>query len=135
MIGDWLQIDGKTYDVLVLSIKETANILYSENTGRTMSVGARMTLDPLGTFIGHRIKVKRNPKNVKEYDALYNYVILPRYDGIRVKAVHDQTTIDYDAYVSAAEREVERIDNLGKIVYWKEMEINIVPMEAQVLPE
>ena len=135
MIGDWLQIDGKTYDVSVLNIKESANILYSENTGRTMSIGARMTLDPLGTFIGHKIVVKRKGENVKEYDRLYNDVIKPRYDGMRVKAVHDQTTIDYDAYVSAAEREVQRIDDIGKVVYYKEMEINIVPMEAQVLPE
>lgn len=135
MIGDWLQIDGKTYDVSVLSIKESANILYSENTGRTMSIGARMTLDPLGTFIGHKIVVKRKGENVKEYDRLYNDVIRPRYDGMTVKAVHDQTTINYDAYVSAAEREVQKIDDVGKAVYWKEMEINIVPMEAQVLPE
>lgn len=135
MMGDWLQIGGKTYDVSVLSIKESANILYSQNTGRTMSIGARMTLDPLGTFIGHRITVKRKPENIKEYDRLFNDVIKPRYDGIRIKAVHDQTTIEYDAYISAAEREVQKIDDVGKVVYWKEMEINIVPMEAQVLPE
>lgn len=134
MIGDWLQIDGRAYDVSVLSIRESATILYSDNTGRTISAGARMTLDPLGTFIGHRITVKRKGENVKEYDLLYNYITKPRYDGMRVKAVHDQTTIDYDAYVSTAEREVQRIDDAGKKVYWKEMEINIVPMEAQVLP-
>lgn len=134
MIGDWLQIDGKTYNVSVLSIRESANILYSENTGRTISIGARMVLDPLGTFIGHKITVKRIGDNVREYDRLYNDIIQPRYDGMRVKVVHDQTTIDYDAYVSAAEREVERVDDVGKVVYWKEMEINIVPMEAQVLP-
>lgn len=135
MVGDWLQIDGKSYNVSVLSIKESASILYSENTGRTMSIGARMTLDPLGTFIGHKIVVARKGQNTREYDNLYNYLIQPRYDGIRVKAVHNQSTIDYDAYVSAVEREVQRIDGAGKVVYWKEMDINIVPMEAQVLPE
>ncbi|MBR5823638.1 MAG: hypothetical protein IKY67_05815 [Paludibacteraceae bacterium] len=134
MTGDWLQIDGRPYDVSVLSIKESASILYSDKTGRTMSVGARMTLDPLGTFIGHTIKVKRKGNNVAEYDRLYNYIIKPRFNGIRVKAVHDQTTIDYDAYISSAEREIQRIDDVGKVVYWKEMDINIVPMEAQILP-
>ena len=129
-----MQIDGKTYDVSVLSIRESANILYSPNTGRTISIGARMVLDPLGTFIGHKITVKRKSANVRDYDRLYTDIIRPRYDGMRVKAVHNQTTIDYDAYVSAAEREVERIDDVGKVVYWKEMDINIVPMEAQVLP-
>ena len=132
---EYVKIGGRVWDVLVTEISVNFNILYSENTGRTMSAGARMTLDPLGTFIGHRITIKRNSKNLKDYDRLYNYVIKPRYDGIKVKAVHDQTTIEYDAYVSVAEREVERIDDVGKAVYWKEMEINIVPMEAQVLPE
>lgn len=131
---DWLQIGGRPYDVSVLSIKESANILYSDKTGRTMSVGARMTLDPLGTFIGHKITVKRKGNNVTEYDKLYNEIIKPRFNGIKVKAVHDQTTIEYDAYVSTAEREVQRIDDVGEVVYWKEMDINIVPMEAQILP-
>lgn len=135
MIDNWLQIGGKHYDVTVLSIRESANILYTENSGRTMSRGARMTLDPLGTFIGHKIKVKRKTDNLADFDRLYNDITKPRYDGIKVKAVHDQTTIEYDAYISTAEREVERIDDKGKAVYWKEIDINIVPMEAQVLPE
>jgi hypothetical protein len=134
-IENWLQIDGIFWDVEVLSIKETGNILYSKNTGRTMSIGARMTLDPLGCFIGHKIVVKRKNNNLKAYDDLCNYIRQPRYDGVRVKAVDNQTTIDYDAYISGYERECQRIDNENKKVYWKEMEINLVPMEAQILPE
>ena len=133
-IGNWFQINGKTYDVKVISIVESANILYSDKTGRTMSVGARMVLDPLGTFIGHNVTVMRDGSNLADYDRLYNELIKPRYDGMMVKVVHDQTTIEYEAYVSAAEREIERIDGLGKKVYWKEMKINIVPMEAWILP-
>lgn len=134
-IGNWFQINGKTYDVKVISIVESANILYSDKTGRTMSVGARMVLDPIGTFIGHNVTVMRDSSNLADYDRLYNELIKPRYDGMIVKIVHNQTTIEYDAYVSAAEREVERIDDIGKKVYWKEMKINIVPMEAWILPD
>lgn len=133
-IGNWFQINGNTYDVKVISIVESANILYSDKTGRTMSAGARMVLDPLGTFIGHNVTVMRDGSNLADYDRLYNELIKPRYDGMMVKVVHDQTTIEYEAYVSAAEREIERIDDLGKKVYWKEMKINIVPMEAWILP-
>lgn len=133
-VSNWFEINGMSYDVSVLNIKETANILYSENTGRTMSIGARMTLDPLGTFIGHNVTVKRKADKREEYDRLFNDIIKPRYDGVRVKIVHDQTTIEYDAYISTAEREVKRIDDEEKKVYWNELSINIVPMEAQVLP-
>ena len=56
---DLVKIGGKVYDVLVTELSENFNILYSENTGRTMSAGARMTLDPLGTFYGHKVTFQR----------------------------------------------------------------------------
>lgn len=134
MIKNWLEIDGQVFDVIVTEIAESATILYSSNTGRTISKGARMTLDPLGTFFNHKIKVRRNKENVWAYDMLFNYITRPRYGGMHVKAVHNQTTIEYDAYISSAERQIQKIDDKNKMVYWKEMEINIVAMEAQILP-
>lgn len=133
MITNWLEIDGIIFNVTVTSIKESATILYSDNTGRTLSQGARMTLDPLGTFFNHSITVKRKGDNLDDYDQLYDYITKPRVSGIHVKAVHDQTTIEYDAYISSAEREVQKIDDNKKKVYWKEMTLNIVAMEAQVI--
>lgn len=129
---DYVKIGGKSYDVLVKGISENFNILYSENTGRTTS-GA-MTLDPLGTFIGHRITFYRKRGKEKEYDDLFDYISAPRYDGIRVEIVHNQTTISYDAYISNGERAVKRIDEKTGSVYWGELSVNIVPMKAQVTP-
>ena len=43
---DYCKIGGRSYDVIVTSIEESFSILYTENTGRTMAIGARMTLDP-----------------------------------------------------------------------------------------
>ena len=88
---DYVKIGGKVFDVLVKEISENFNILYSENTGRTTS-GA-MTLDPIGTFIGHRITFSRKRGKEQEYDDLFNYILTPRYDGIRVEIVHGQTTL------------------------------------------
>jgi hypothetical protein len=121
--------------VLVTEISESFNILYSENTGRTMSQGARMTLDPLGTFFGHKITVQRKKGNEAEYDALYDYMSVPRYSGIPVEIVHNQSVIKYEAYVSSGERALKRIDDKTGKIYWDKFTINIVPMEAQVLPE
>ena len=129
-----VRIGGKAWDVLVTEISENFNILYSENTGRTMSTGARMTLDPLGTFYGHKVKFKRKSGREAEYDKFFDYVSQPRYDGIPVEIVHNQTTISYDAYISQGERNVKRIDEKKGEVYWDEFSLNIVPMEAQVIP-
>lgn len=132
---DYVKIGGRAYDVLVTAVEENFNILYSENTGRVISLGARMVLDPLGCFYGHKVTFKRKRGKEAEFDSLFNYVSRPRYDGISVEIVHNQTTLAYDAYVSNGVRNLKRIDpNSGK-VYWDELSLNIVPMEAQVLPE
>lgn len=131
---DYVKIGGKAYDVLVTEISESFNILYSENTGRTMSVGARMTLDPLGTFFGHKVTFQRKQGNEAEYDALLDYVSRPRFDGVPVEIVHNQTVLKYDAYISNGERALKRIDPKTGKVYWGEFALNIVPMEAQITP-
>ncbi len=131
---DLVKIGGKVYDVLVTGLSENFNILYSENTGRTMSAGARMSLDPVGTLYGHKVTFRRRRGYEDEYDALFMYVSKPRYDGIPVEIAHNQETISYDAYISQGERALKRKDpNTGK-VHWDEFTLNIVPMEAQVLP-
>ena len=117
---DYFKIDGRSYAVLVTAIEESFNILYSENTGRTMSQGARMTLDPLGTFFGHKVTVKRKQGYEAEFDALYNYVSHPRYDGISVEIAHNQTVFKVRRiYIKRCETVEQnhkgRNDSLGRI--------------------
>lgn len=128
-------IDGKSYDVVVKDIEESFSILYTENTGRTMSMGARITLDPLGTFFSHKVTFKRSKENYAEFDRLYEFLTTPRYDGFPIEIVHNQTTIKYDAYVSQGTRKLQRIFVELKKTMWGELTVNFVPMEAQVMPE
>lgn len=129
---DFCKIGGRSYEVLVTAIEETFNILYSENTGRTMADGAKMTLDPLGTFYGHKVTFRRKRGYEREFDDLFDYVSTPRTSGIDVELVHNQTSIKYTAYISNGTRAVKKID--GEKVYWGDLSLNIVPIEAQVLP-
>ncbi len=131
---DIVTLDGRNYDVVIKEITENFNILYSDNTGRTLAIGAPMTLDPLGTFIGHKVTFKRRNGKDAEYDELYQYTYQPRYNGMKVKLVHLQDYLEYDAYVSQGERKLERVDPETGKKYWGEFSLNIVPMEAQVLP-
>ena len=131
---EWVKIGGKPYDVIVTDIEESFIILFTENTGRTLAQGARMTLDPLGTFFSHKVTFKRSKDNVEEFDRLYDYLATPRYDGITIEIVHNQTTLKYDAYVSQGSRKLLKIVQRIRKVFWGELSINFVPMEAQVLP-
>ena len=130
---DYCVIGGKAYDVIVTAIEESFTILYSENTGRNTGVGAPMTLDPIGTFIAHKVTFRRSKENVKEFDDLYNFLTIPRYDGFDIEIVHNQTTIKYKCYVSQGTRALQRIAERLKKVLWGEMTIDFVPMEAQII--
>lgn len=132
---DIVKIGGKSYDVIVREIEETFTVLYSSNTGRTLSQGAKMVLDPLGTFFSHRVVFGRRKGKESEYDSLYDFISTPKFDGVPVKIVHGQDTITYDAYISNGGRKLKKIDPLTGKVYWEEFAVNIIPMEAQVLPE
>lgn len=131
---DVVKIDGKVYDVLVTELSENFNVLYSENTGRTVSVGAKMVLDPLGTFYGHSVTFARKKGHEDEYDDLFEYLSEPRTEGMFVEIVHGQDTLWYDAYVSNGERRLKRIDPKTGKVHWGEFTVNFIPMEAQVTP-
>lgn len=129
---DFCKINGIVYDVVVTEIEESFSILYSENTGRTMTRGARMSLDPLGTFFTHTVNFRRSKDNFKAFDDLLDFVSTPRYDGVPVEIVHNQTVLKYDAYISNGSRKLKRIDKNKNNVYWNEMVLNFIPMEAQV---
>lgn len=131
---DFVKIGNIVYDVLVVELSENFNILYSDNSGRTIAVGAKMALDPLGTFIGHRVTFQSKRGYEAEYDALYDALCKPRSDGIPVEIVHNQETISYEAYISNGERTLKRIDPHTNKVYWDKLSVNIVPMEAQITP-
>ena len=131
---DYVKIGGKSYDVIVTNIERNFEILQSSNAGATLAAGARETLDPLGTRIGHRITFKRKTGYEKEFDDLWDFVIQPRFDGVWVDIVYNQDTLNYEARFTSGSQKLKKIDPVTKKVYWGELVLDIVPLEAQVKP-
>ena len=132
---DYVKIGGKSYDVIVTNIERNFEILQSSNAGATLAPGARETLDPLGTRIGHKITFKRKPGYEKEFDELWDFVIHPRFDGVWVDIVYNQDTLKYEAKFINGNQPLKKIDPVTKKVYWGVLVLDIVPIEAQVKPE
>lgn len=132
---NYVEIDGKPYDVIVSSIKRSPEIRQSKNAGATLAEGAEETLDPLGTFITYVVGFTRKQGKEIEFDNLWETLIKPRYDGVWVNIVYNQTKLKYKARFEISPQAVDKIDKRTGKVYWGEISVNIVPTKAQVLPE
>lgn len=132
---NYVEIDGKPYDVIVSSIQRSPEIRQSENAGATLAEGAEETLDPLGTFITYIVGFTRKQGKEIEFDNLWETLIKPRYDGVWVNIVYNQTKLKYKARFEISPQAVDKIDKRTGRVYWGEISVNIVPTKAQVLPE
>lgn len=131
---NYVEIDGKCYDVLVTSISRYAEIKQSKVAGTSAGIGAKKILDPLGTFIEYTVTFQRRLGYDSEFDELWDCVIKPRYSGVWVNIVYNQTTLKYLATFSTVSQSLRRIDKKTGKIYWDELTVTCSPMEAQVLP-
>lgn len=130
---NFCRIGGKIWIVRIVAIERSYNRVDSENAGRSMSLGAPMILDPLGTFHGHSVTFARSGSNFDEYDALYNFVSFPTKTGIDIEIVFGQSTISYKAYSGTGKQGLVTIGKDGR-VYWDTFQCNFIPIKAQVFP-
>lgn len=128
----YCKINGRAFDVTVAisSIEESFNVLDGSNAGRVMS--GRMVRDVIGTYIGHKVTFF-NGKNQADFDALWQYLIDHSVDDyVTLEAADNQTSISYQAYYTSGSRTLSSAANGVNV--WDEIEINFVPMDAQVKP-
>lgn len=124
------KIDGKSYDVLVTALQETATINEGANSGVAIE-NDREIRDITGIKIGHSITFDCD-KYPEEFDSLYSYL----FDNIRpsvvIEVLHNQTTISYEAAYTTGSRSVSHIDNENDIAYWSELTVDFRPIENQI---
>ncbi len=129
----YIKLNGTEFDaeVAISSYNRNFNVLDGENAGRVMT--GRMVRDIIGTYIGHKIKVFRRDDNYEGLDRFWDYLVEHSVDDfVMLEAADGQNTIAYEAYYTAASQDIEKVEN--GINYWGEIEINFIPMDAQVSP-
>lgn len=131
---NYVEINGKAYDVLVTSITRTPEMKQSENAGTTLAEGAEERLDPLGTFITYDVTFLRKQGHEKEFDELWDCLTIPYYNGVWINIVYNQTKLKYQAKFSVSGQSVKKIDKKTGKVYWGALTVSFIPTKAQVIP-
>lgn len=129
----YIKINGITFDadVAISKYNRYFNVLDGENAGRVMT--GRMVRDVLGSYLGHKITVFRRGDNYKGLDDFWDYLFAHSVDdSVMLEAADGQTTIAYEAYYTSASQDIEMVEN--GVNYWGEIEVNFIPMDAQVKP-
>ena len=129
----YIKLNGVEFDadVAISAYTRSFNVLDGDNAGRVMT--GRMVRDIIGTYIGHRLKVFRRGSDQAGLDKFWDYLVAHSVDGsVQLEAADGQTAIAYEAYYTSASQDLERVD--GGVNYWGEIEVNFIPMEAQVKP-
>lgn len=129
---NYIRINGLAFDVTVAisDIEESFSVLDGENAGRSMT--GRMVRDIIGTYIGHKVTFF-NGKGNTGFDALWDYLVTHSVDDyVMVEAADGQSSISYQAYYTSGTRTLRSAaDGVNQ---WDEIEINFIPMNAQVQP-
>lgn len=129
----YIKLNGIEFDadVAISAYNRSFNVLDGDNAGRVMT--GRMIRDIIGTYIGHKLTVFRRGNNYEGLDHLWDYLVAHSTDdSVMLEAADGQSTISYEAYYTSASQDLEKVED--HVNYWGEIEINFVPMEAQVTP-
>lgn len=129
----YIKLNGIEFDadVAISAYNRSFNVLDGDNAGRVMT--GRMIRDIIGTYIGHKLTVFRRGNNYEGLDHLWDYLVAHSTDdSVMLEAADGQSTISYEAYYTSASQDLEKVED--HVNYWGEIEVNFVPMEAQVTP-
>lgn len=129
----YIKLNGVEFDakVAISTYNRNFNVLDGDNAGRVMS--GRMVRDIIGTYIGHKITVFRRGENQAGLDEFWDYLVAHSADeSVQLEAADGQTVLSYEAYYTSASQDLEKVE--AGVNYWGEIQVNFIPMEAQIAP-
>lgn len=130
---NYIKLNGRVFDtdVAISKYSRSFNVLDGKNAGRVLA--GRMVRDIIGTYIGHKLTVFRRGDNCHGLDDFWDYLVQHSVDdSVMLEATDGQKTLSYEAYYTSASQAIEKVEN--GVTYWGEIEINFIPMDAQVRP-
>lgn len=129
----YLSIDGTSFDVLgVIKVGRAFEVKEDSNAGTAIS--GRCIRSIVGTYLSHTFSVYRDPSNVADFDAFWNFLVQKSVqESVQLEAADGQTTVSYEAKYTAAKQDLEWRNNDTNL--WGRIDITFTSMEPQVVPE
>lgn len=125
-----ITIDGKEYNVGVVSLKRGAAVLDGKNAGRVLT--GRMVRDIIGTYYNYDLTFGRSLLSPTDYDALYEVLTAPQKCHI-ITVPYGQGTKTFEAYVSNASDALLRMTDTMNL--WGDLTIKFTAMEPMRRPQ
>lgn len=122
-------IDGKAYNVRVLSLLRKFAVLETDVTGRTQD--GQMYRDLFGTYYNYSITVAQRGDDAAALDAFWQAVSDPKISHLCVFP-YGQKTLSQRMYIKAGQQALERMD--GGKNYWGQLELEFIAMAPEVVP-
>lgn len=120
-----LTIDGKSYDVVVLSITRKFAVLDSDKSGR--SVAGDMIRSVIGTYYNYTVTIDTDRLSREQYNALYEIVSAP-VASHTVVLPYGAGTISQKMYITGGEDTLS-IDDSGNS--WDGMTLEFIAVSPK----
>ena len=121
-------IDGRSYDVEIVSLKRKFSVLDGDKAGR--AADGSMMRNIIGTYYNYSMQINTERLSRSEYDSLYEILSAPA-DSHTVVLPYGRETLSQQMYVTGGEDDL-RIDNAGNI--WDNLSIEFVAMTPKRKP-
>ena len=124
-------IDGRAYNVRVMSLTRSFEVLDGENTGRTIADGA-MFRDIIGTYYNYEMEIDCSKLSPGDYDELWEILSAP-VDSHAVSFPYGHAgVLMQQMYVSSGSDQLQRVED-GKN-FWAGFKIKYIAMRAKRVP-
>lgn len=126
--------DGKSYDVIVTSLKRKFSKLSTDKSGRVQS--GEMFIDLIGVYYNYSMIVQANGTSaaaVAEYDRFWDDISAPK-PFVRVSFPYNQSVLIFDAYVTQGEQDLITKNEKLRRTIWGATPLTFTAKEPQRRP-
>lgn len=128
----FLSINGTSFDVLGV-IKVGRSFRVEEDSNADTAISGRRIRSIVGTYLAHSFEVYRDPQNVTDFDAFWDFLVAHSVDeSVLLEAADGQTSVAYEAYYTASMQDLDYRNNDTNL--WGRIRVTFESIAPQVTP-